>query len=118
MWDATKQQQLNELRQREQERTLTQEDESTLQHLLSELEQDEWTTLSPAFTRLRHEQTQLQEECGRLRLHNPILAALAQRQEELLERARGEVAGLLSEHEALKVEYERITGQPLLGPRT
>jgi len=64
--------------------------------------------------RLRQEQRRLQEEYGRLRTENAILAALAERYEDLLARARVQLAGLLSEHQVLKTEYERVTGQPLI----
>jgi hypothetical protein len=74
--------------------------------------------MRPALAGFRQEQVQLQEKCGQLRLQNAMLAALAERQEDLLKRAKEEVTSLLSEHEALKLEYERVTGQPLLGPRT
>ena len=66
----------------------------------------------------RQDHEGMTQEDKQLRLQNALLAALAERQEDLLKRAKGEVASLLSEHEALKVEYERVTGQPLLGPRT
>jgi chromosome segregation ATPase len=114
MWNTAKQLQLDELRQREQEGTLTGEEREALEQLLHEIEQEEWATLQPTLGRLRQEQKQLQEECGRLRTANAILAALAERYEDLLARARVQLAGLLSEHEALKTEYERVTGQPLV----
>jgi cell division protein FtsL len=114
MWDTAKQQQLDELRQREQEGTLTDDERRVLEQLFYELEQEEWATLQPALERLRQEQKQLQEEYGRLRTENAVLAALAERYEDLLARARVQLAGLLSEHEALRTEYERVTGQPLV----
>jgi len=114
MWDMVKQQQLNELREREQKGTLTAEERQTLECLLHELEQEEWERLRPALHRLREEQKPLREEYGRLRSQNAVLAALAERQEELLARARAQLAELLSEHAVLKTEYERITGQPLM----
>ena len=113
MWDEAKQERLNELRLREQEGLLTDEERQALEHLLHELEQEEWAILRPALDRLREEQRQLQQECGRLRLQNSILSALVERQEDLLRRARVQLAGLLSEHEMLKAEYERLTGRPL-----
>lgn len=118
MWNDTKQQRLNTLQQQDQEGTLTQEDKQALDQLLCELEQEEWDSMRPVLAGFCQEQVQLQEKCGQLRLQNALLAALAERQEDLLKRAKGEVASLLSEHEALKVEYEWVTGQPLLGPRT
>ena len=98
MWDTVKQQQLNELRRREQGGTLTVEERETLDLMLHELEQEEWDRLRPALQRLRGEQKRLGEEVGRLRSQNVVLAALAERQEDVLARARAQLAELLSEH--------------------
>jgi hypothetical protein len=115
MWSETKQGRLNELRRQEQEGTLAEGDRQAFTQLISELEQEEWHALHPVLERLRQEQGQLQEQKGRLKLENAILAALAERQEDLLRRVRVELEGLLSEHEALKAEYERLTGHSLHG---
>jgi chromosome segregation ATPase len=114
LWNAVKQRQLNELRQREQEGSLTDEEHQALEQLLHEMEQEEWARLRPALERLRQEQKRLQEEYGRLRAKNAVLATLAEQHEDLLARARVQLVGLLSEHEVLKTEYERIAGQPLI----
>jgi chromosome segregation ATPase len=118
MWNDIKQQRLNALQRQEQEGSFTQEEQQALEQLLHELEQEEWDSMRPALASFRQEQTQLQEECGELRSQSTVLAALAERQEGLLKRAKGELVNLLREHETLKIEYERVTGQPLLGPRT
>src|SRR5438132_1229568 len=115
MWDERKQQQLDELRQREQDQALTEEEHRVLEHLFHELEKEEWDALRPALESRRQEQASLQEECGRLQTQNAILAAIAERRLDLLARAKLQLAGLLSEHEVLKAEYERTTGQPLGG---
>ena len=60
MWDEAKQQQLNELRRRELESSLTDEEKCTLEQLLYELEQEEWERVRPALGRLRAEQAELQ----------------------------------------------------------
>ena len=41
MWDALKQQQLNRLQRRQEEDTLSDEERQVLEHLLSELDQEE-----------------------------------------------------------------------------
>ena len=115
MWDEAKQQRLNELQRQAQEGMLTEQEKQALEQLLCKPEQEEWNALSPALERVRREQEQLQEQGGRLRLENAVLTALAARREDLLRRAKVELTGLLSEHEALKAEYERLTGQPLRG---
>lgn len=114
MWDTTRQEQLNDLRRREEKGVLTEGECQTLECLLHELEQEEWTSLGPALARLSREQEQLQKESGRLRTQNAVLATLAERQGDLLRRAKAQLAGLLSEHEVLKAEYENVTGRPLM----
>lgn len=114
MWNTEKQQQLDGLRRREHENSLTDEERQALDQLSSELEQQEWSELHPALERAHQEQKRLQEEFSRLRTENVILAALAERYEELLARARVQLDGLFSEHQVLKNEYERVIGQPLI----
>ena len=108
MWDETKQQQLNELRRRELESALTDEEKCTLKQLLYELEQDEWQRVRPAFARLRDEQTELQRTLGQTETQNAILSAIGSRQENLLKRAETQLKGLRDEYEALKTERERV----------
>ena len=112
MWDATKQQQLDDLQRRREEGTIEEEEDRALTYLLSELEQEEWVALRPALGRLREDRKQLQEAYGQMSSENAILATFVERLEELLQRARAELAGLLREHEALKNAYERLLGQP------
>lgn len=114
MWNKTKQEQLDFLRQREQDALLTGDERQTLEQLLHELEQQEWGVLHPALNRMHQEQKQLQEQYGRLRTENAILAALAERYEDLLARARVQLDGLVSEHQALRNEVERVTSQLLI----
>ena len=113
MWDEVKQQRLNELQRREQQGPLTEEDEQAFEQLFYELEYEEWGALHPALERWRREQEHLQEQCGRFGVQSAGLAALVKRQEDLLQHARVELAGLLHEHEAIKAEYERVTGRSL-----
>jgi hypothetical protein len=113
MWDQTKQNQFDELRRGELTGILTAEERSTLDHLLHELEEDEWERLEPALRYLQEEQAELRERCGQLRTQNALLNALLTRQENLMARGKAQLAELHGEHEALKAEYEHITGQPL-----
>ncbi len=108
MWNETKQQQLNELQQREAENMLTSEEEKALEKLLSELEQEEWQTLTPAREREREEQSNLQTEIRRTETQNAVLSALASRQDDLAKRAAAQLKSLRNEHEALKTERERV----------
>ena len=108
MWNETKQQQLNELQQREAESALIDEEHRALEQLLYELEQEEWQTLSPSLERLRDEQAELGQKLSQNETQNAMLAAIGSRQEDLLERAKAQLKGLRSEHEALKNERQRV----------
>lgn len=113
MWSEEKQQELDRLRHREQERELTSQEHYALDHLLIELEHEETIMLRPAFERLRQEQAQLRASVAQVRAENAVLSNLADRQAALLTRAKDQVAALLHEHEMLKAEYEQAMGQPL-----
>ncbi len=108
MWNETKQQQLNQLRRRELQNSLTAEENYTLEKLLSELEQEEWQILNPALEREREEQSELQNEISRAETQNAVLTAIASRQDDLVKRAATQLKSLRNEHEALKNERERV----------
>lgn len=112
MWDMAKQQQLDHLQRRQIEGELNAEEQQSLAYLYSELEQQEWGALRPALSRLRAEQQELQKAYGRLNSENTLLAAVAERQEDLLERARVVLGALLDEHKAIQDAYERIIQHP------
>ncbi|MDQ3254384.1 MAG: hypothetical protein M3R15_10835 [Acidobacteriota bacterium] len=111
MWNEAKQQQLNDLRRGELESALTDEENSTLEQLLYELEQEEWQRVGPALERLRDEQAELQQSLGQTETQNALLSAISSRQEDLLRRAETQLKGLRYEHEALKTERERVLSQ-------
>jgi chromosome segregation ATPase len=108
MWDAAKQQQLDELRRRADHGALTVDEQRALDQLLAELEQQEWSALRPALDALRQEQGQLQADLGHLQAQNAVLSALAERHEDLLARARMQLDALIREREALRAEYDRV----------
>jgi len=81
MWDTAKQQQLDELRQREQEGTLTDEERRALEQLLHELEQEEWSTLRSAPERLRQEEKEQLQEAGQVNVSEDGLEARVARLE-------------------------------------
>ena len=108
MWDAAKQQQLDELRARADQGALPPDERRTLDQLLAELEQQEWNVLRPALDALRQEQGQLQADLGHLQAQNAVLSALTERYADLIARARMQLAGLADEREALRAEYDRV----------
>jgi hypothetical protein len=108
VWDAAKQQQLDELRARAEHSALPPDEQRTLDRLLAELEQQEWSALRPALDALRQEQGQLQTDLGHLQAQNAVLSALTERYTDLIARARVQLAGLSVEREALRAEYDRV----------
>jgi transcription-repair coupling factor (superfamily II helicase) len=114
MWDETKQKRWNELNERQQQGCLGDEEQAELDRLAADLERAEWAALQPALQRRHHEQEQLKRECDTTRSENAALATLAERQQKLLVRARTQMEQLLAEHEALKEDYQRVTGEELV----
>jgi carbohydrate-binding DOMON domain-containing protein len=60
----------------------------------------------PTLSRLRRDQADLATDLGRLKTQNAVVAALADRYVDLLARTSAQLAGLTSEQEALRREYE------------
>jgi hypothetical protein len=111
MWNETKQQRLDALQQREMSGALTVEEKLTLENLFYELEQEEWQTLNPTLERVREEQIGLQKEISRTETQNVVLKAIALRQNDLFKRAKTQLKSLRNEHEALKIERERVLNE-------
>ena len=113
MWDTNKQLQLNVLQRRKGEGELTPDEQQQFSQLLHELEQEEWQALRPALQQMRDEQTQLQQDKATLQAQNAVLAALAERQADLLARAKMQLTALLAERAMLRTQYESTLGQRL-----
>jgi len=107
VWNNAKQQRLDDLRQRAQRGSLTADEQRTLERLLHEVEQAEWTSLRPALNQARHEQSSLRADLSQLQAQNVALATVAEQYADLLARVRVQLANLLDEREALRTEYER-----------
>src|SRR4051794_264147 len=108
MWDTSKQKQLDDLRARAEHSALTADEQRTLEQLLAEIEQQEWSALRPALDAVRQEQRQLQGDLGHLQAQNAVLSALAERHTDLIARARVQIEGITREREALRAEYDRV----------
>lgn len=109
MWDQNKQRQLNDLQGREE--ALTLDENHQLTQLLHELEQEEWQLLRPALQQIRNEQSQLQADKVTLQAQNAVLAAIAERQADLLSRAKAQLASILAERAMLRTQYETTLSQ-------
>ena len=117
MWDAAKQEAFDALRHREQQAVLTDEERRTLEELLYELEQEEQRALGPQLDRLSQEQRMLQQECGYVRRQNDALESIAERQADLMARAKSQLSVLLNEQAVLNSELQHALGQSLSDTR-
>lgn len=117
MWDTAKQEEFDELRHREQEAALTDEERQTLEQLFCELEQEEAGALGPELERLRQSQLHLQQQCSSTRTQNAALTAIAERKADLMARAKAQLTLLLNEQAILNSEMERALGQSLSDAR-
>jgi len=97
------------LQKREPLGDLSAAEENELEVLRAELEADEWQRLRPALRQYYQEQQALRERVGRVRTENALLGALAEREEELLTRARVFLDEVRNEQSMLHQEYERVT---------
>jgi hypothetical protein len=111
MWDPAKQEKFDELRHREQQTALTDEERQTLEQLFCELEQEESDALSPELERLRQRQLHLRQQCSNTLTQNAVLTAITERKADLMARAKAQLTLLLNEQAALNSEMERALGQ-------
>ncbi|MGH9832644.1 MAG: hypothetical protein ACREBD_13300 [Blastocatellia bacterium] len=113
MWDENKQQRFDELRDRKAHGSLTEEEQQQLELLSDELDCEDEAYLRPAFEHSQERQRDLDEEIARKERRNAALEALAERQAQLLARARAQLEALRREQAALNSEYERTMGESL-----
>ena len=113
MWNENKQQRFDELRDRKLAGGLTVEEQRQLDLLAAELEREDAAYLRPAFEYARARQQELAAELAQKEARNAALAALAERQAQLLAQARTQLEALQREQAALNREYERTMGESL-----
>ncbi len=106
MWDEDKQRRLDDLRRRESLEVLSLDEREILDQLLHEVEAAEAAVLQPTLGRLYAEQRDLQAGISRLEQQNASLTVLASQYEDLLRRARAQLAGFTQERETLRAAYE------------
>jgi hypothetical protein len=113
MWDEKKQQLFDELRHRKLDGSLTGEEQQQLDLLSEELDREDEAYLRPAFEHSRKRQQELDVEIARKEARNAALEALAEREAQLLARARAQLEALRREQAALYSEYERAMEESL-----
>jgi hypothetical protein len=106
--DDAKQQRLNVLRAREGAGLLTPEEQVKLDSLLTMLDGLEWQQLQPALARMEQKHAATVASITRLEATRDDLAEVANRQRQLIIRARAQLHALLAEHRALQADYRRL----------
>lgn len=106
MWTKQKQQQLDLLREKEFADTLPASERQQLEMLFAEMDQEETQSLRPAMERMGQEHWRDQAEITRLRKEKELLAALAAKEEQLLQRAKTVLQEVQREKAQLRAEYE------------
>src|SRR5215470_1327229 len=112
MWDETKRQRYNQLRDREWQGTLTVEEKTELAAIMQELCDMEATYLQPATERLQQETAHWRTELAHVVERNAQLEVLIRRKEALLARINAFIAEVTTEQEALWQTYRTIMGEP------
>lgn len=97
MWEEQKSYRFQELRQRQQDGTLTGSEQAELALLVRELEATEAAYLAPATDRLRQQRQTLETQ-------NRILEGLALRKGALVQRLRSFLAEAKAEQQAIECE--------------
>jgi hypothetical protein len=112
MWDETKRQRYNQLRDREWEGTLTAEETTELAAMMQEICDMEATYLQPATERLQQDTARWRTELEHVVERNGQLEALIRRKEALLARINAFIAEVTTEQEVLQQTYHTIMGDP------
>jgi len=116
MWNDVKEARWNELRQRELEGKLTVLEQEELNRFYEELDNEEYTALQPALTRLDAQIAVLQREYQQRQRDVKLLARLAEQEEKTLRATEARVAQLSAEYVVIKKQYARQTGEELAVP--
>ena len=101
MWDEQKSRRFQDLRQRQLEGRLSEEEQADLSQLVKELEAAEAAYLAPTTQRVRQERESLEEQ-------NRCLEALIRRKEDLVRRLRDFLAETQAERQAIARELTAV----------
>jgi hypothetical protein len=101
MWDGQKRERLEQLRQRQQQNTLTEAEQTDLVLLVQELEAAEAAYLTPATQRLREDRENMEKQ-------NRALEDLTLRKEALLNRLREFLTAAQAERRVIDSELATV----------
>jgi len=113
MWNEEKQVRLDALRAAELAGTLDEAGKAELSALIESIEAEERRRLAPSLAQMRAERAALRQQIQESEAENEQLAALAVQMEQLLADGQRTLRDLQRRHQAIRAEYQRVTGEPL-----
>lgn len=113
IWNEEQQARLDALRAAELSSTLDETGQAELDALIGAIDAEERERLAPALAQIRLEQAILRQQIQESESENEQLAALAVQMEQLLADGRQMLRDLQRRHQAIRAEYQRVTGEPL-----
>ena len=112
-WNAEQQARLDTLREANLAGALDKAGKAELNALIEAIEAEERQRLAPELARVQAEQTALRQQIRESEIENEQLVALAAQMEQLLTDGRQMLQTLQHRHQAIRTEYQRVTGEPL-----
>lgn len=112
-WDAEKQRQFDQLRSRELEGPLSDDEQRILDSLLALLDAEEARYLAPAIERMDQAAHHQEAQLAALQVRNEELATLVRQHEHLLHEAQAWLTAFEQRRRGLQDRYTRLTGTPL-----
>ena len=113
VWNNEKQVRLDVLRAAELAGTLDEAGKAELSILIDSVDAEERTRWAPALAQMKNELAALWRQIQKSEVENEQLATLALQMEQLLADGRQTLRDLQHRHQAIRAEYERVTGEPL-----
>ena len=112
-WNAEQQARLDKLRAADLAGALDAAGKAELNALIEAVEAEERQRLAPTLAHVQAEQATLRQQIRESEMENEQLVALAAQMEQLLTDGRQMLRTLQRRHQAIRTEYQRVTGEPL-----
>jgi chromosome segregation ATPase len=116
MWDLTRQQRLDHLRDAQAAGTLTETEGAELRSLVEERCSSEATALEAATRQAEERDRELAEQLQQVESQNRELQSLIQEQQAYLAEVEATIARMEERRRAWRERYAKVTGKPLDEP--
>ena len=116
MWDETRQKRFQDLREAEEQGTLSESESAELAALIQERCRDEEAAVIGAAQRAKEANALLEARVQQVQAQNRELEALIREQEAYLSEVRGIITGMEERRRNWRERYQSLTGRPLHEP--